>query len=241
MQITAASPEAEAELSRLLSEPINFLGAPDSMDPSGDSGGNQPARRLSTRVAAPVVVRQQAPPTRKHSASLTSVSHLLSAGLQPCVSSQKRGIRTFADWRAGGGVLQEAAAVPPTLCAWTGILRAPSKRAPLGFVIAVWDSSAQADDASHSRKMDNGARSDGIRFNPLLGSAASRRRHQLGVFPPFTPPAPPTSPPAVMLEDFGNMLGLSMSLWMTKMDHDAKKLALSQLQLQRRFLVRAAA
>lgn len=82
------------------------------------------------------------------------------------------------------------------MCGWTGILRAPTKKGPLGFLVVVWDSAAGESGASGSRKQDS-----------------------------------------VMLEDLSNMLGLSMSLWMTRMDHDAKKLAQSQVQLQRRFLV----
>lgn len=57
---------------------------------------------------------------------------------------------------SGGDIAQ----VPPTLCAWSSILRAPSKRSPLGFVMAVWDSADDDDGhatARTSKRIDNGA------------------------------------------------------------------------------------
>lgn len=120
----------------------------------------------------------------------------------------------------------------PTLCAWSGILRAPGKRSPLGFVTVAWDSAGPGSDlhpaAKGARRAENGARraqAKGTAGTAISDLASLPEQHSL-------------SSRAVMLEDFCNTLSLSLSLWTNKMDHDTKRLAISQVQLQRRFLVR---
>lgn len=42
----------------------------------------------------------------------------------------------------------------------------------------------------------------------------------------------------VLLEDFGNIVGLALSLWQSKTESNDRKLAQQQMKLQQRFLVR---
>lgn len=84
----SATPDSEEELSRLLAEPMEFFVSPDALDPSGNAGAGFGA--AGDRGAPAAVQRPGALVTRKHSSSLTSVSHLLGSGMQPCISSHKR-------------------------------------------------------------------------------------------------------------------------------------------------------
>lgn len=96
----AASPEAEEELLSLLSEPMEFMPYTDTLDPSADSRaaavgatgahrGVLSVRRGQQDGGKGPLLRLQSP-VRMHSASFTSIGHLLSSGHQPCIASQKR-------------------------------------------------------------------------------------------------------------------------------------------------------